>query len=693
MNRLFLFLLCNAALAAPPMLTELQPRGAQQGKAFTLSLQGRALTAGAKIISTLPAVFTPLSSSGKSLPFLVEMKQEAAVGTYPVRVQTPDGISNILLFTVGAFPEIEEEETVENSNDSITGAQVVKSTPVTINGKLQGADRDRYRVSGKAGERRVFEVEARRCGSAIDPVLSILDMEGNQLARSDDAQGIGVDARIDYTFPREGNYIVEIHDARFSKQEQNFYRLKIGSYSYPQSAFPLGGKRGESVDIEFRGNNQGTARATVKLPETGDFALFPMPGSPALPLRFALSGYPELREPVEASVVLPAVINGRIAKPAEVDRYRVEVKPGESLLLELQARELDTSRLDGLITVYDGSGKKLVAAGDTTPPPDVFAVLVASRTSNDPFLNFKVPPDVHEITVAVEDIARRGGPDYGYRLTLRKQAEDFLVSTSAAYVNVPRGSSIIIPVSVDRRGFDGPVHASIPDLPKGWIAEGGYIAEETVDPANQRSVSRRGVMTLTAQSDAELPAKELVVFAEGKLADGSVLRRRASGPGTVIDVAGGTGLMDPTSTDRQKPFMAPWLGMALPVGLTSPSSAILQVKATGRTPMEQGDAYQFEWTIESGRKDLIMPAAVTVDTPGVRDVRVINMKPAATGAATGSFTVTTTKATTPARYDLIVSANLMLDGQRETIYSRAIPFEVLEGGVSDSTSKVPAGGR
>ena len=101
------------------------------------------------------------------------------------------------------------------------------------------------------------------------------------------------------------------------------------------------------------------------------------------------------------------------------------MEPGETLLFELQARELGTSRLEGIITVYDASGKKLDSAGDKPLPEDVFAVQGTSRTSSDPFLNFTVPKDVHEITVTVEDLAERGGPLYGYRLITRQQAEDF----------------------------------------------------------------------------------------------------------------------------------------------------------------------------------------------------------------------------------------------------------------------------
>ncbi len=678
------------ALFAAPVLTGIQPRGAQRGKAFTMTLTGRDLSGEVKIVTTLPAVFTPLSGSRMDLPYLVELKPGAAVGTYPIRLQTSDGISNILLFTVGSFPEIDEDEPTEHSNDSIATAQPVKALPVTVNGTLKGADRDIYRVSGKAGEMRVFEIEARRCGSAIDPVIGVLDAAGKQLARNEDAAGIGVDSRLAFTFPRDGDYFVEVHDARFSKQEQNFYRLKMGAYPYADSIFPLGGRHGESVEIEFTGGltgKRGSSKATVKLPAEGEFTRIAMPGSPTLPFLFALSDYPELRAPVTGPISIPAIVNGRIEKPGAVEKYHLAVTPGESFLFEIQARELETSRLDAVITVYDGKGRKLASAGDIPPAQNVFAVLSAERTTNDPFLNFKVPPGLEEIVVAVEDLAQRGGPDFGYRLIMQKQAEQFLLSSSPAYLNIPRGGTVSIQVTADRRGYDGPIQVSVPDLPKGLTAEGGYIAAETVDPNNQRSLSRRGVLSISAAPDATLPQTQLVLVGEGKPADGSTLRRLATGPGMIVEVAGGTGLPDAASSDRQKPFTANWLGMTLPVSLTAEPPATLAVAFKSRTPMEQGDAYNFEWTVYTKRKDLKMPARVIADTPGVRDVRVINMKVASPGAATGTFTVTTTKATTPARYDLAISATIMVNGQNETIVSRPIAFQVVEGS-SESDAKV-----
>ncbi len=684
---------CAGICLASPALTELQPRGAQQGKTFTLTLVGRELPDGAKIVSTLPAVFTPLTSSMKGLPFLVELRSDAAIGTYPIRVATADGISNILMFTVGAFPEIDEQE---EAHDSIAKAEIVKALPVTINGALKGAGRGVFRVAGHAGEHRVFEVEARRCGSAIDPALELLDEKGNQLAHNEDAPGIGVDSRLEYTFPRDGNYFIEVHDARFSKQEQNFYRLTIGTYPYAESIFPLGGRHGETVQMEFYGNGTVT-RSSVKLPGEGNFTSVAMPGSPALPFVMPLSDYPEVTEPVNGPLPVPVVVNGRIAKPGEADRYQLLVSPGEALLFELQSRELGTSRLDGLITIYDAKGKKVVSAGDAPPPADVLSAQLVGRTSNDPFLNFKVPAGMTELTVAVEDIAQRGGNDFAYRLTVRKQAEEFLLSASPAYLNVPRGGTVLITVTADRRGYDGPIQATIADLPKGWSVEGGYIPAEAVDASSQRLISRRGILTLTAGADAEMPKSDLNVTAEAKLSDGSVLRRRAVGMGTVIDVANGTGLPDAASNDRQKPFTAPWLDMAMPASIAKEPPATLEIKALRRTRMEEGDAYDFAWKIVTKNKDLVMPASVSVDPPGVREIRIINMKPESKGAAAGTFTVTTTKSTAPGRYDLVATANLMMNGQKEVIVARAIPFQVgeaitAEGANSESAGKVTSGG-
>ena len=688
-------LAAQTALAAAPVITELKPRGAEIGRPFTLTLVGRNLGEGAKVTSTLPASFTLMTPAqvagsmqvaGRSLSFLVEPKAAAAPGVYPLRIETPAGMSNILLFTLGTFPEVTEEESLPDSpphrNDSIETAEPVAAVPVVVNGTLRGPERDIFRIAGKAGERRVFEVEARRCGSAVDPVLRILDPAGKQLARSDDAPGAGLDARLDFTFPKDGSYYVEVTDARFSTQAQNFYRLKMGAYRYADGIFPLGGRRGEQVPVTFFGGRVGAGvKSNVDLRGAGKaeaFTRVALPDSPALPFIFAIGDLPELMEPVTGAVPVPSVVNGRLDKEGEVDRYRVNVEPGEKLLFELQARELGTSRLEGIITVYGtvngARGKKLDSAGDQPLAEDVFAVQGTSRTSSDPFLNFTAPADAHEIVVTVEDLAQRGGPFYGYRLITRRQAEDFKLSIASPYVNIPAGGTVAVSVSADRRGFDGPIQLSIPDLPPGVRVEGGIIPREYVDASNARTLNRRGLLMLTAEAGIELPLNELQVWGEATLADGTVLRRQARGPGMVVDVAGAT---EQGVVDRQRAVTAPWLGLTLPAAMAEPAGATLEVRQTRIIQMEEGARYEyaFQWTLH-GRGT--PPKQVGVDVIGAKDIRVIDIK-AGTDDMAGTFAVTTTKATDPARYDLYVSGRLKTDDGDESIVSRPIAFEVSGG--------------
>ena len=131
--------------------------------------------------------------ANSELAFLVELKKDAQPGLYPLRIVNEDGISNLMLFSVGVFPEIQEED-----------AEEALRTPVVVNGTLKAAEIDSYNFNAKAGEKLVFEVEARRVGSAIDPNIEILDRSGKEIARNEDASGLGVDSRVEVTFPKTG---------------------------------------------------------------------------------------------------------------------------------------------------------------------------------------------------------------------------------------------------------------------------------------------------------------------------------------------------------------------------------------------------------------------------------------------------------------------------------------------------------
>ena len=113
----FIFFTLNVALlvqsalvsAAVPRIDHIMPRGGQIGKTVKLTLIGQDLSNNTRLKSNIPGALTPLAPPrnkdfiGKQLSFLLEISPEAQVGTYPIRVQTHEGLSNILLFTVNRF--------------------------------------------------------------------------------------------------------------------------------------------------------------------------------------------------------------------------------------------------------------------------------------------------------------------------------------------------------------------------------------------------------------------------------------------------------------------------------------------------------------------------------------------------------------------------------------------------------------
>src|SRR5882724_7553319 len=156
-------LLMAATLQAAPALRDIQPRGAQRGKTFALYLRGEGLTQGAQVKSTLQAAFSqltlsqdPLSEFGGMakpntvLPFMVSLKADTPAGFYPIRVVTPDGISNAVLFSVGDLPEVEEIESKnpKQPNNFPNEAQKIP-VPSVVNGTLEGPDVDNFTFIAK----------------------------------------------------------------------------------------------------------------------------------------------------------------------------------------------------------------------------------------------------------------------------------------------------------------------------------------------------------------------------------------------------------------------------------------------------------------------------------------------------------------------------------------------------------------
>jgi hypothetical protein len=612
----------------------------------------------------------------------------------------------VLLFAVGTLPETVESESLlaeKERSEKLTNDKPVSAekltVPVTVNGTLVGPDQDYYRFTARAGERLVFEVDARRAGSAIDPVVRIMTPTGRELAVNNDAASSGVDARAEVAFSQAGEYLVLVHDAKFSDQDQNFYRLKIGSYPYAESIFPLGGQRGKTVDVSFTGGNL-TAPVVTKaaLPSDKRTAYFPIavPGSPSLPFLLRLGDLPELLEPqpppaaspIRLSsglassgkgssqpagrvVDLPAstVMNGRISRPGEVDRYRVAVKPGEHWAFEVEAASLGVSKLLGVLAVYDGVTSKRLALAELGPEAGTNPFSFEnSRNEVDPRVSIRIPEGVDHVFVSLEDLLRRGGTSFGYRLTAFPHPPDFTVELLTPYVNLPENGTAAVEVLVGRRGYDGPIRLVIPDLPEDLVLEGGNIPAELNPPEDRRAFAL-GYLTITAKPGARRRSFDLTVWADA-LESSPPIRKPAVAPGMVQAVRG----------VRQKPFKAPWLGAALPVSVADAVPLRIEL-AKRQVRIFQGGESVVAWKLV---KEPRAGAAIKVENPrptaSIKDLRVLRRPEGMDFMEEGSFHILTTYATPPATFDLVVDASRIVGTNSERLATApAIKVEIVPG--------------
>lgn len=140
------------------------------------------------------------------------------------------------------------------------------------------------------------------------------------------------------------------------------------------------------------------------------------------PLNFQVGRLPEIREPepynVEATpgapLDLPVAINGQI-RPGDVDRFRLQAKSGQRLVVQAYARRLIPFLADAVpgwfqatLTLFDSKGKELAFNDDY-------------RLEPDPVVQFQVPDSgVYELEI--RDALYRGREDFVYRITVEEGA-------------------------------------------------------------------------------------------------------------------------------------------------------------------------------------------------------------------------------------------------------------------------------
>jgi hypothetical protein len=486
--------LCVRADGPPPKVVALFPTGAQRGATVTVTLSGENL-------KDIDGFFSPDTGlSGRFLPggddktrtAEIVVAADAPLGIQQVRFYNKAaGLSNPRFFKVGQWPEMMEKE----PNDAPQSAVRV-SLPVTINGRVaENPDRDGYTFRARAGERIVCEIEGLRVlgqvgDSWLKGYLEITDASGRTLASSGGTSDdyYRWDPLIVFTPPADGEYTAWFRDLNWRGDIRSVYRLTIGAVPHSIGLFPLGGRRGTRVPVTFVGPNCGDAAAReVEVPATAD-APFPVslvtPGGSTNARPFQPGDLPEtMQTPGNTSlekaqaVPFPGVVNGRFSVGTVRDHYRFHVDgKSQVVVLEVFSRRLGTPA-DPEILLYDAKGKFLQRDDD--------------GRGQDCWISRELGPG--DYTVVVRELQDRGGPEYGYRLSIAPPVPALVVTATPDAPLVHRGKTAPLKVKITREyGWDEDVTVTLDALPPGLSAA----------PVTIPKGKTEADLTLTAAPDA-----------------------------------------------------------------------------------------------------------------------------------------------------------------------------------------------
>ena len=191
------------------------PRSGQPGKALNVRIDG---------------------PNAPQNPISVMMPELAVPGITSISIPMGTAWSQPIPFFVDIYGTTQESE----PNDRAALAMPV-TAPIVIDGRIRPSqignrsDTDLYRIKLAAGQVIEAAVDAGKLGSPMDPVVRILDANGGERARDDDSGG-SRDAKLVFTAPAAGEYLVEVTDAGNRSGDAYIYRLQLAA---PRADFAI----------------------------------------------------------------------------------------------------------------------------------------------------------------------------------------------------------------------------------------------------------------------------------------------------------------------------------------------------------------------------------------------------------------------------------------------------------------------
>lgn len=423
---------------------------------------------------------------------------DAAPGDHELRLRTPNGLSNPIVFQVGTLPEFVSPvvtaedpaaEGIARRTDQRAAPRpppTAITLPVLVNGQILPGEIDRYRFTARAGQRLTLVTQARALlpylADAVpgwfQATLAVFDSAGREVAYEDGFR-FDPDPVLACVIPADGDYTVEIKDSIYRGREDFVYRLAIGELPFITSIYPLGCTPSAQSSFSLTGWNLPTDRVdmdtTTRLPGWFDLSVR-RDGHLSNRAVFVVDPQPDTAEiepndtPGQAQqLTLPALVNGRIDHPDDADFYRLHGRAGDKIVAEILARRL-LSPLDSVLHLTDAAGHTLARNDDFD---DKGAGLLAHQA--DSRLTATLPAD-GDYFLQVTDAQHQGSPAHAYRLRVGPPRPDFELRVTPSTVNVRAGGSQAITVYALRHDdFAGEIKLGLIDAPAGFSLSGARV--------------------------------------------------------------------------------------------------------------------------------------------------------------------------------------------------------------------------
>ncbi len=200
-----------------PFVTTVFPLAVEAGAQATLQLNGWEPAESAHLSWAVPMGLSP--------------------GVLRLPLPGPSGPTNLVSVVINELPAVRE---IGTENNTPATGQIV-TIPCGISGRIEAdSDIDGFTFEAKKGDLIALELIARRAGSQLDPIISILNEQGGRLLENDDLRA-GVllfqDAAIDsWTAPADGKFTVEIRDLHLRGGADFVYYLRL---TRPEPTFVL----------------------------------------------------------------------------------------------------------------------------------------------------------------------------------------------------------------------------------------------------------------------------------------------------------------------------------------------------------------------------------------------------------------------------------------------------------------------